>query len=416
VDTDQMPAFQELPAALEAQLLFDKGEGKLRFAGPMSAEQRDALLAACPDESGKTIIRQLFEKSRLQVLPKYVVMPVDVTGQSADAIRKDLKEKVEGSEIFAFVEFGPKAVLQDVGEHAQINYYTARTTYRDLRDWVAGAVSQHIQDARMKQKGLNPTDVAWAMHAVRPPIRNIRSINEAGQRTSDERANEIADLLLPMGLMMLMFMVIMVGATPLVHSVLEEKMQRIAEVLVASVPPFQLMLGKLLGIVGVSLTIVSVYLVGGYLTARHYGYADLFPLHLLGWFFVYQALAVIMFGSMFIAVGAACTEMKETQSTLMPVMLLACFPMFIWVNVVKEPTSMFATSMSFIPVGTPMLMILRLAAAPEIPIWQPILGVVLVLATTLLCVFAAGRIFRVGILMQGKGARISEMMRWVFRG
>jgi ABC-2 type transport system permease protein len=72
--------------------------------------------------------------------------------------------------------------------------------------------------------------------------------------------------------------------------------------------------------------------------------------------------------------------------------------------------------MSFFPFATPMLMVARLAVPPGIPWWEPVLGVLGVLATTVLCVYAAGRIFRVGILMQGKGARFGEMVKWVFRG
>jgi ABC-2 type transport system permease protein len=63
-----------------------------------------------------------------------------------------------------------------------------------------------------------------------------------------------------------------------------------------------------------------------------------------------------------------------------------------------------------------MMMVARMGIPPGIPWWQPVLGVVVVLATTVLCVWAAGRIFRVGILMQGKGARLGEMVKWVFRG
>ena len=66
--------------------------------------------------------------------------------------------------------------------------------------------------------------------------------------------------------------------------------------------------------------------------------------------------------------------------------------------------------------ATPMLMVMRQAIPPGIPLWQPLLGAALVILTTFLCVFAAGRVFRVGILMQGKGAKVGEMMRWVLRG
>jgi ABC-type Na+ efflux pump permease subunit len=154
----------------------------------------------------------------------------------------------------------------------------------------------------------------------------------------------------------------------LVQSVLEEKMQRIAEVLVASIPPFELMLGKLIGVVGVSLTITGVYLLGGYLTARHFGFDEYLPPQLVAWFVLFQALAIIMFGSMFIAIGAACSETKEAQSSLMPVILLGCIPMFVGMNVVREPTSSFALGMSFFPPATPMLMVpaVRLVRGPNI--------------------------------------------------
>ena len=125
---------------------------------------------------------------------------------------------------------------------------------------------------------------------------------------------------------------------------------------------------------------------------------------------------MVMWGGMFIAVGSAVSDMKEAQSLVTPVMLIAVSPMFVWLNVVKEPSSSFALAMSLIPPATPMLMIIRQAVPPGIPAWQPALGITLVLLTTIACVFAAGRIFRVGILMQGKGAKVGEMMRWVFRG
>jgi ABC-2 type transport system permease protein len=97
-------------------------------------------------------------------------------------------------------------------------------------------------------------------------------------------------------------------------------------------------------------------------------------------------------------------------------MLLATLPLFILGNVLQEPNSAVATGLSFFPFATPMLMIARQAVPPGIPWWQPVLGALLVLATTLLCIWAAGRIFRVGILMQGKGANMGEMLRWVLRG
>ena len=83
--------------------------------------------------------------------------------------------------------------------------------------------------------------------------------------------------------MMLMFMMVLVGATPLMQGVVEEKMQRIAEVLLGSIRPFGLMLGKLIGTVGVSLTLAGVYLGAGYWAAQYYGFADYLPVEVLVW-------------------------------------------------------------------------------------------------------------------------------------
>jgi ABC-2 type transport system permease protein len=101
---------------------------------------------------------------------------------------------------------------------------------------------------------------------------------------------------------------------------------------------------------------------------------------------------------------------------MFPVMMLAMVPMFVWLPVLQDPNSSFSTGISFFPFATPLLMVVRLAVPPGIPLWQPILGVAVVLATTVLCVYAAGRVFRVGILMQGRGAKLRDLIRWVFRG
>jgi ABC-2 type transport system permease protein len=168
--------------------------------------------------------------------------------------------------------------------------------------------------------------------------------------------------------------------------------------------------------VGVSLTVAAVYLIGAYVVASHYQYTEYLAPQVLAWFLVYLILSVLMFGSLFIAVGAAATDMKESQSLLLPIMLVACLPLFVLGAIIQEPNGTLATSLSFIPTATPMLMTARIAVPPGVPWWQPFLGVIGVLAATLGCVWAAGRIFRVGILMQGKGARFGDLIKWVARG
>ncbi len=137
---------------------------------------------------------------------------------------------------------------------------------------------------------------------------------------------------------------------------------------------------------------------------------------LLIWFLIFQVMALLIFGSLFIAVGAAAGDVKDTQTLLMPIMLIACMPFFALGPIMQDPNGKVAVICSFFPFATPMLLVARQSVPPGVPLGQMIAGIALVLATTLFCVWAAGRIFRVGILMQGKGARFSDLCRWVVKG
>jgi ABC-2 type transport system permease protein len=120
-----------------------------------------------------------------------------------------------------------------------------------------------------------------------------------------------------------------------------------------------------------------------------------------------------MFGSIFIAIGAACTDLKDSQNMATPAMLIVALPLFTWMVVLRAPDGTAATMLSLIPTATPFLMLLRISLAPGPPAWQIALGIVLTLATVVLFVWAAGKIFRAGLLMQGKSASLGEMLRWV---
>lgn len=376
----------------------------------------DSVAAAANERNSKEIFEGEGEL-RKQVKPRFVLEKAEASSADAAKTRLSLSERVRKDEILAFVIVGPDVLKPGADPAlAAIDYHSNSPTYDDIQHWISEPLNSEIQQLRLKAANLDAGVVAAATRRI--PVGNLGLVSkdEAGNITKAERTNEIANIFVPMGLMMLMLMVVMVGASPLVQSVLEEKTLRIAEVLLGSLPPFQLMMGKLLGMVGVSLTIVTVYLVGAFYAIHQAGFGSFFPAHVIWWFVVFQALAVIMYGSLFIAAGAAVSDMKEAQSLITPIMVIAISPMFVWLNVVKEPSSSFALAISLIPPATPMLMTIRQAVPPGIPTWQPVLGILLVLLTTIACVFAAGRIFRVGILMQGKGAKVGEMMRWVFRG
>lgn len=360
---------------------------------------------------------------RKQVRPRFVVSKAQPTSDDPARVRLELSERVRDGELFAFVIVGPDVIdpPAEIGPESDttrfaIDYHSNSPTNDDFRRWVGVPLNAQIQKLRLAAANLDAEIVRKATKGI--PVANLGlvSLDDEGNITKAEETNELATIFVPMGLMMLMFMVINVGAAPMVHSALEEKMQRIAEVLLGSIPPFQLMMGKLIGMVGVSLTIAMVYLVGAFFAIHRSGYGEFFPTHLVIWFVTFQGLAVLMFGSLFVAIGAAVTDMKEAQSVMMPVMIVVAMPLFVWIHVVREPSSPMSVAMSLFPPATPILMTMRQAVPPGIPLWQPFLGILLVLLTTVVFVFAAGRIFRIGLLMQGKGANVGQMIRWVIRG
>lgn len=352
-----------------------------------------------------------------------LVEPSPDDGEAIDRQRFELSERVRRDELQGFLDIGgevlepPSAAEDQAGDSARLRFQSKGAQLELFPRWAEATVNQIVQARRGAEAGLAPTKLQAILRHVPLESRGLSHYQAStGTIAEASESNQLAALLVPVGLVGLMFMTIMIGATPLMHGVIEEKMQRIAEVLLGSVSPFQLMMGKLIGMSSVSLTVVAVYLAGAYWAAARYGFLDLLPAWLIVWFLLNQALAVLMYGSLFAAIGAACTDIKETQTLVLPVALVACLPVFVMQQVLANPHGNLSTTLSLIPFATPMLMMARQAMPPGVPWWQILFGTTGVLALTGACVYAAGRIFRVGILQQGKGARIGELFRWVFRG
>jgi ABC-2 type transport system permease protein len=374
-------------------------------------------IAQAASKRNETTIYKGEGDQRRKVLPRYLFEEVEADGEDVSQLSLTLSDRVRAKQLFAFVVIGPDIIRPgDDPTRARIAYHSNTPTYDDIFDWIVPVIRSRVQEMRFEALELPRERIQEAMSAVAGSNLGLVSTDEAGQIVDAAESNRLANVLVPLGLMMLMWMIIMVTAQPLMQSTLEEKMQRIAEVLLGSVTPFQLMSGKLLGIIGVSLTMATIYLIGAFIAINRAGFGSFFPAHLIWWFVIFQTLAVVLFGSLFAAIGAAVTDLREAQSLLTPVMLVVVSPLFVWFNVLKEPLSPFSTAVSLFPPATPMLMLLRQAVPPGIPTWQPLLGVVLVFVSAVACVFIAGRIFRVGILMQGQGANFRELIRWTLRG
>jgi ABC-2 type transport system permease protein len=368
-----------------------------------------------------------FEDGR-QVGPQFALEFQAPNGETPEAMaeqRYQISQRIEKGELEGLLEIGPDVIrLRPDGEgeekapdSAAIRFQAKNPAQRGFHYWAERAVNAGVLQQRFKDRGIDIQEVARLQQPVPLKAKSLTRRNPqtgAIEDAADEQ--QFVNMFLPAVLIALMFMVIMVGATPAMQGIVEEKSQRIAEVLLGSATPFELMAGKLLGVIGVSLTMAAVYLGGGYALAANAGLSGVLSPWLIFWFVLNLILALLIFGSIFIAVGAAATDVKETQTLLMPIMLIACLPFFALSAIMQDPNGSIATAFSFIPFATPMLLVARESVPPGVPIWQMVAGIAVVLVTTWLCVWAAGRIFRVGILMTGKGASFRQMMRWVVKG
>ena len=349
----------------------------------------------------------------VQRAPKFVARRADPGAEPLEQVRIRLSDAVKSRELFAFVEV-PKEVLDaSVRPPAKVQYHSNHPSYETLPRFIQAAVGRTVLAIRFQAAALDPALVDRLTRT--PELENLGLFERdtSGRLQSAPEIDKGRAIGVPAAFMALMFLIVMSSSPQLLNSVMEEKMSRISEVIVSSVTPFQLMMGKLLGSAGVSLLLAAIYLTGAYRVAAHYGYADALTPSMVGWFLLYLVCAVLLFGSLFISIGAACTDFKDAQSMMTPSMLIVMLPIFVWTAVLRAPDSPLSVGLSLFPPATPFLMLLRLALRPAPPFWQVLLSVVLIGASVVVAVWAAGKIFRTGILMHGKSASVAEMIRWV---
>jgi len=246
----------------------------------------------------------------------------------------------------------------------------------------------------------------------------------------------------------IMYMAVFIYGNMVMRSVMEEKTSRIVEVMISSVKPFQLMMGKIIGVGGVGLTqliiwailipIISMVVQGIFgfdmdssaemnsaasqidpddmqamaaqimveiKALNWWGIFPLFLFYFLGGYFLYASL--------FAAVGSAIgDDLGEGQSLTLPITIPVILALYIMMVVIKAPQSGLATWSSIFPFFSPIVMPSRLAFSP--PLWEVIVSMLVLVATSLFFVWLSARIYRIGILMYGKKASFKELGKWLF--
>jgi ABC-type Na+ efflux pump permease subunit len=358
------------------------------------------------------------EESGEKIKPAYYIELTTPNDLDSRQQYLELSDRVRNGELHAFMIIGPDVIHpSDEKKGVYISYYAKNAAVDDVRRWTSWPINNHLRKLRLADAGIEDSQVADLFNWIDVGGLGLVSVDESTGNISDAReATPIEALIVPIAFMMLMFLMIMMSVPGMLNSVMEEKTQRIAEVMLGSITPFEFMSAKLLSGIAVSLTSSAVYVVGGLFVLTSMSLQGYVPFHVIPWFFVYMILAIMMFGAMSASLGATCSEPKDAQSLTFPMILPALIPMLIYIPVAKEPLSSFSTWMSLIPPFTPMLMTLRMATPESIPAWQPIVGLIGVLLFTVFFVWAGGRIFRVAILMQGTPPKFVNIIKWALRG
>ncbi len=225
-----------------------------------------------------------------------------------------------------------------------------------------------------------------------------------------------------------LYMMFLLYSVSVMRATLEEKTSRVVEVVISSMKPWHLMLGKILGVGAVGLTQMAVWfgsgaiLAGAALPAMIAARPEVATLAdmkellpgagLVGLFLIFFLFGYFIFAGLYAAVGAMCNTDEEAQQAQFPVMLLVIVPILLVMQTIQSPGTTLSVSLSLFPFFSPILMFARVSIGAA-PAWQILLSFVLMGLTVVGVAWVAGRIYKVGILMAGKRPTLPELWRWV---
>ena len=356
---------------------------------------------------------------------------VDATGVLYDRLAPDLEDGGWSPERVAWSEgvldelavqaeegaIGGFVVLDDVTlRSGEATFYavTEPTALRrlTLRSAVARAALEHS----LEERGVD------AEALLRGGALHVELVSEAGAGEDDPEFG-VAYL----GAFLL-YMVILLYSVAVMRATLEEKTSRIVEVVISSMEPWHLMLGKIVGVGAVSFTQMAVWIGSGVLLAT-LGLPALIAARpdaaglgriaevlpgpgLLALFVGFFVFGFLMYSGLYAAVGAMCNTDEEAQQAQFPLVLFIIVPILFVLPVIEDPMTPMATGLSLFPLFTPILMWGRVAGG-GVPAWQIGLSFVLMALAVLGIAWVAGRIYKTGILMTGKRPTLPELWRWV---
>ena len=324
----------------------------------------------------------------------------------------------------------------DSNLNVEARYYSAQAAGLKITERIQSALNDRLYRLRMERQGLDPK----VIESLRAEVQLQTSVwTDQG---SEDSHTETA-MLLGFGAALLMYMFIFMYGSMVMRGVIEEKASRVMELLVSTTKPFELMMGKILGIASVGLfqfvlwlllgtaistAIGAMGLGSGPGTATVPGAANSLPadaqadwMQILGqmpWetiipFFLFYFLGgYFLYAALFAAVGSAVDSEGDSQQLMLPISLPIILSFVASQFVMQNPHGSLAFWMSMIPLTSPVVMVVRLPFG--VPGWELALSMFLLVATFIVAVWLAGRIFRIGVLMYGQKVSFNLLRKWLF--
>ena len=294
----------------------------------------------------------------------------------------------------------------------------------DLVAIVENTVGNQVRQDKLAAYGIDSLDRIIA--DVQKPVHAITM-----QRDSDGSTKITnADIATAAGFLFtfLIYMFVMSYGAMVMQSVMEEKTNRIVELMVSAVSPFQLMLGKIVGIALVGLTQLAVWvlMLTAILTAAGQMFGTggtgeatmmlsalmnlpFFEITLL--FILFFIGGYLLYASLFAAIGASINAQEDAQQFMTPIIVIMVFAMYAGLYSAENTNGPLAFWSSMFPLTSPIVMMVRIPHG--VPLWQELLSLGLLFGTCLACVWISGKIYRIGILLYGKKPNLKEMVKWI---
>ncbi|MBN1164661.1 MAG: ABC transporter permease, partial [Candidatus Krumholzibacteriota bacterium] len=336
---------------------------------------------------------------------------IKATPDQVGKVKKTLNPEVESDILDAYI-----ILPAEIIENNQAVLYGKRVGDLKAFERFNSAVNNAVIGLRLASEGFDHEVVGKLVKRVQ--IESMM-IKEGGK---EEKGQFELMFMSTFIFVMMLYMTILMWGVAVMRSIIEEKNNRVVEVLLSSLRPIDLLFGKIFGVGAVGLTqyaiwaAVSVIMVlyglsmGGMMAevVAH------FSLVTLIYFIIYYLLGFHFYSTLFAGVGSICNSDQEAQQLQTPIVLCLVFTIMIPMLIIQNPDSTFATIVSLIPFFTPIVMFMRITILMP-PVWQIALSILIMLVSIYLAGRVAAKIFQVGILMYGKRPDIREVLKWLKR-